>query len=262
MNFLEHLAQEVEQTGHTIQRGDSYFIVVPINLKIEAEIGERKEHENDGERTVLITISIKATHDELFPDGIWDCLAGMGEDDDDAFSYAAQVWTAGVFPPIHEILVPIETVSLGVQRINIVARNEDSGEEFSWKLYLGALQVAGDVDEREVFTDEEILVKKMFDALNPELIEKRLIWIKTYIAKMPDGSIRGDCWLNNHDWLEGLSALYWFAEEWEEVKYLTYIKQFMIIKPCDWSEIENAEELKQALLPQKKPNFFSKWFKK
>src|SRR5688572_4246837 len=238
MNFLEHLAQEIEQTGHTIQRGDSYFIVVPINLKIEVEIGERIEHENDGQQSVVITISIKATHDELFPDGIWDCLAGIGENDDDAFSYAAEVWTAGVFPPIHEILVPLETVGFAVQRIDMVTRHDDSSEELPWKLYLGALQHAGDFAQREDALDEEILVKKMFNAIIAELHEKKLVWIKAFIAKMPDGSIEGDCWLNNQDWIEGLNALCWLAEEWEEVNNLTYLKQFMIIKPCEWSELE------------------------
>jgi hypothetical protein len=197
----------------------------------------------------------------MFPEGIWDCLAGIGENDDDAFSYAAQVWTAGVFPPIHEILVLTETPDFHVQRVDLVTRSEDSGEVFPWKVYLGELQVAGDFGKREDIFDEHILLKKMFNEITSELSEKKLIWIKAFIGRMSDGSKQGDCWLNNQDWIEGLNALYWFADEWQDVNF-TYIKQFMIIKSCEWSEIENAEELKQALPQQKKPNLFSKWFRK
>jgi hypothetical protein len=246
MTFLEHLAEEVERTGHTVHRHESYFVVEPINLKIEHEIGERREHTSDGQRRVVITIGIKATHDEMFPDGIWDCLAGIGENDDDAFSYAAQVWTRGVFPPIHEILVPTETPSLSVQRVDLVSRCEDSGDTLAWKVYLGELQVVGDFSDREDINDNSILLRRMFNELTPELSRKRLIWIKAVIGKSPDGSAQGDCWLNNQDWVEGLSALYWFADEWQVVGF-TYIKQFMIVKPCGWSDIENAEKLKQAL---------------
>ena len=51
--------------------------------------------------------------------------------------------------------------------------------------------------------------------------------------------------------MEGLSALYWFAEEWNDIESFASLKQFMIVKPCDWGEIENAEELKQPLPPRK-----------
>jgi hypothetical protein len=102
----------------------------------------------------------------------------------------------------------------------------------------------------------------MLSAIVSELYEKKIVWIKSYICKMPDGSIQGDCWLNNQNWVDGLNALYWFAEEWKDTKSYTSMKQFIIIKPCEWSEIKNAEKLKQSLPPQKKQGFLSKWFGK
>jgi len=57
--------------------------------RIEGEIGESVEHDNDGQHGVVISISIKATNEQLFPEGIWDCLAGVGENDDEAFSFGA-----------------------------------------------------------------------------------------------------------------------------------------------------------------------------
>jgi hypothetical protein len=248
MSLLEHIAREIEKTGHTVTRTESSLRVEPINIRIESEIGERVEHDNEGGRhSVVISISIKATNEQLFPEGIWDCLAGVGENDDEAFVFAAEVWTQGVFAPIHEVLVATETPALEVPRLSFVTRNDESGEHFPWKLYLGALQASGEFIERASSIDENVLVQRMFTAITGELYEPRFVWIKAYIAKSVDGSLHGDCWLNNQDWMEGLSALYWFAEEWTEIKSFASLKQFMIVKACDWDEIENSEELKQAL---------------
>lgn len=104
MEFLEHLAQAVERTGHAITRGESFFVVEPINLKIETEIGERI----DGQHSVILNLSIRAAHEQACPEGILDCLAGVGENDQQAYAYAANLWTEGVFLTIHEIFVPTE----------------------------------------------------------------------------------------------------------------------------------------------------------
>jgi hypothetical protein len=249
MTLLEHLADEVQKTGHAVRREGASLVVEPVNLKLDCEIGERNEHNVNGVFSVVYSVSIKATHERLLPGGIWDSLAGFGTSDDQAFSYAARVWTSGVFPPIHEILVTAETPGFGVPRLNLVSRNEETGEVFAWKLYLGDLQATGDFAERTETLEIDVLPKRMFDAIVSELYEKKLVWVKAYICKMPDGSLHGDCWLNNQDWVEGLNALYWFAEEWGETRAYTSMKQFMIIKPCEWDEVENAEELKRSLPP-------------
>ena len=240
MLLLEHLANEVEKTGHTIRREGASFVVESINLRIECAIGGRNEHNVNGEYSVVYSISIKATHEQSFPAGIWDALAGFGASDDEAFSYAARVWTSGVFPPIHDTLMPAEAAGFEVPRSSLVSRNEETGEIFAWKLYLGELQATGDFVERPETLANDLLPRRMFDAIASELYEQKLVWIKAYVCKMPDGTLHGDCWLNNRDWVEGLNALYWFAEEWGESKSYTSLKQFMIIKPCGWDEIENA----------------------
>lgn len=259
MDFLEHLAQAVERTGHTITRGESFFIVEPVKLKIETEIGERNEHNVNGEHSVVLNLSIKATHEQMFPEGIWDCLAGVGGNDDEAFFYAASVWTEGVFLTIHEILVPTETKDFQVPRFDMLTRNQETGEEFGWKLYLGAFQAVGEFASRTDL-DETILVQKLLSAISSVTAEKRLYWVKIYIAKLSETDIQGDCWLNNQDWIDGLNALYWFAEEWKDIKSYAAMKQFVIIKPCEVSEIANAEKIRQSLPPLEKRGFFSRLF--
>lgn len=260
MNILEYLAKEVERTGHKIKYGESSFMVEPLNLQVEAELGERNEHNVNGEFSVVIQITIKATHDTLFPEGIWDCLAGIGRNDDEAFSYASQIWTTGIFLTIHEVLVSTETKDFQVPRFDMITRNQETGEDFAWKLYLGAFQPAGEFSERTDL-DETILVKKLLSEISSITVEKRLYWIKIYIAKLSKTGIQGDCWLNNQDWLDGLNTLYWFAEEWKDVKLYAAMKQFIIVKPCEISEIENAEKIRESLPPIEKRNFLSRWFK-
>lgn len=256
MELLEHLAQAIERTGHIVTRGESFLIVEPINLKIEANIGDRKEYNSNGKQSVVLPISIKATHGQMFPDGIWDRLAGFGRDDEEAFSYAAHAWTEGVFWTIHETLVPTETEDSQVLRLEMLTRNQETGEEFGWKLYVGALQATGAFAGRTDL-NQIILVQKLLNEISSIATEKRLFWIKIYIAKLSETDIQGDCWLNNQEWIEGLNALYWFAEEWQDIQSYAAMKQFVIIKPCEVSEIESADQIRQSLPPLEESSFFS-----
>lgn len=70
---------------------------------------------------------------------------------------------------------------------------------------------------------------------------QKSVVLSVNICKMPDGTLHGDCWLNNHDWIEGLNALYWFGEEWPPTDAYTSLKQFIIVKPCEWDQLANPE---------------------
>jgi hypothetical protein len=259
MEFLEHLAQEVEKTGHGVQRGGTSFSLESINLQIGVTIGEKQEHNLNNEYSVVYQLSIKVSHSELFPDGIWDCLAGVGANDDEAFSNAAQSWVWGSFLVIHEILVPTETKDFNVSRLDLLTRNLETGEEFAWKLFLGPLQAAGEYYEIKDSFEETILVQKLLSSISSVAVEKRLIWIKIYIGKV-NNEINCDCWLNNQDWIEGLNDLYWFAEELPGSKNYAAVKQFIIIKPCEISDLNNPQKIRNALPPAAKPGFFSRLF--
>lgn len=261
MNFLECLAKEIEKTGHFVKREDSALFVEPLKLKVEAKIGERSESNNENQFSVTYQIEINATHKDFFPDGIYECTVGIGRNDDEAFLYAAENWTWTIFLLIHEIIVNKETEDFNVPRLDLVTRNEDTGEEFAWKLFLGELQFAGEfVEKRDTF-DETILVQKILGSLSAELLEKKLFWVKIYLSKLND-EIIADCWLNNHNWIAGLNDLFWYAEEWKEVKMFAALKQFLIIKPCEIEEISNIERLRKSLPPIKKKSFFNKLFGK
>jgi len=261
MEFLEYLAQEVEKTGHVVKRGDSSILVETINLKIETSVDDKKEHNVNAEYSVVYQITIKAIHEQLFPEGIYDCLAGLGGSENEAFEYAAQNWVWSVFILIHEILVPVETKDFNVPRLNLITRNLDTGEDFGWKLFLGELQLSGEfVNGKEKF-EQIILVKKLLGEISAIAIEKRLFWIKIYVGKVVEETMV-DCWLNNADWVEGLNLMHQFAKGLDNHNSYAAMKQFIILKPCEISEIKNADELRKSLPPASKPGFFSRLFGK
>ena len=244
--LLEKLAEAVENTGHLVMRNESSLLIEPINVRVECEVGERNQHQQG----MVIAINIKATHEYLFPSGIRDSLAGIGVDEEEALSYGAAVWIDGVFSVIHELFVPPDKAGESVTRLDMVSKNQESGEEFAWKLYLGPIQATGFWRERITDERETFLVERLINEISSELYYKRMIGIKMFVSKLPDGSIHADCWLNNENWMEGLNALYWFAEEWENQNVFGALKQFMIIMPCQWSEIANADKIKKSLPEQ------------
>lgn len=262
MKFLEHLTQEIEKTGHAIKRGDSSFFIESLNLLIEGIVNDKQEHNVNGEYSVVYELHITATHKDLFPDGIWDCLAGVGKNDDEAFSNAAQNWVWVNFLVIHEIIVPVETKDFNVPRFDLLTKNLDTGEEFAFKMFLGELQATGEFMELKDSLEETILVQKLLNEISAVAIEKKLFWIKIYISKLNDNQIMGDCLLNNQNWLEGLNVLYWFAEELKYVKSYAALKQFIIIKPCEMSELKNPDKIRESLPPATKPNFLKRLFGK
>ncbi len=258
MNFIEHLAVEIEQTGHKVTWAGTGFSIEPIGLKVDAGVGERVVHDGFDGITVVFTIRIKATHDIMFPEGIWDELAGFGVDDDEAFSYASMIWASGTFPPIHEILVPTATEGFPVKRLDLVSRNDETGELLAWHLYLGPLQANVPAETRE--WPEDILMKRLFTRITSVLSAPELLWIKLFISKLPDNLKQGTCWLNNMEWPEALSDLYDFADEWGTVETPVLVKQFMIVKPTEWNE--NSEKLTRSLPREPKSGFFGRLFGK
>jgi hypothetical protein len=256
MEFLEHIASEIEQTGHTVVRGERSFLIDPLGLQIEVEVGERKEHNVNGRHSVVHKLTIKATHADLFPNGIFECIGAAGKDDEDAFAYGTRV-----FAPIHECLVPFPTEGFEVQRLDMVSRNDETDENLGWKVYLGPLQAAGEFAEGADFQSDYLLLS-IYNELIPYLYESRLFWIKIYIAKFSDGQVMADVWLNNADWPQALNRIQNLIAARQNVTSYSALRQFIVIQPCSISEIKNAENLIGALPPKPKKGLLSRLFRR
>lgn len=259
MDLLDHFAAAIEATGHTVSKHESSILVEPVGLKIEAEAAHRTDHDTDGRKTVVFSVEVRATHPQTFPEAINICLAGFGEDEQKAFAYAADSWVSLVFWTIHEALLPSKTPDSGVECVDLLTRNEDTGEEFGWKFYVGPVGAAGDFFPDEGL-DNLILVKRLLGSISAVALGKRVLWLSVFIAKSNRTETFGECLLNNNDWPDGLEDLHQFASEWTDVDSYTALKQFFILKPCEVSELRDYEGLRKSLPPMKKRGLLNRWF--
>lgn len=259
MDFLDHFAAAIEATGHIVSKQESSILVEPIGLTIEAKAASRSDHDTDGRKTVVFSIEVKVTHPETFPEGIDICLAGFGEDERKAFSYVADSWVSIVFWTIHEALLPSKVPDSGVECVDLLTRNEDTGEEFGWKFYVGPVGAAGDFFPDKGL-DNLILVKRLLGSISAVALGKKVLWLSVFIAKPNKTETLGECLLNNNEWGDGLNDLYLFASEWTDVVSYTALRQFFILMPCEINEIKNYEVLRQSLPATKKKGLLSRWF--
>lgn len=265
MDLLDYFAEAIERSGHTVSRQETSIVVEPIQLRIEVETLHRTDHEVNEQGSVVFSIEVKATH-EQFPESVILCLAGIGRDEREAFSYAASSWVSLVFWTIHEMLLPSKTPDSGVECMDLLTRNEDTGEEFGWKFYVGPVGTAGDLFAGEGL-DNLILVRRLLGSISSVALGKRVLWLNAYIAKPNNSEIFGECLLNNNEWPNGFNDLHQFASEWADVVSYTALKQFFILKPCELGEIRNHEELRlrlpsqQAIQPERKKGLLSRWFR-
>jgi hypothetical protein len=262
MDLLDHFAAAIETTGHSVSKQETSILVEPIGLKIEAEAAHRTDHNTDGRKTVVFSIEVSTTHQHAFPHQvIKTCLAGFGEDEQRAFAYAADSWVSLVFWTVHEVLIPSKVPDSGVECVDLLTRNEDTGEEFGWKFYVGPLGGAGDLFPEES-PDNLILANRLLGSISSVALGKKMLWLSVFIAKPNATETFGECLLNNEEWTDGLKQLHLFASEWNDVVSYTALKQFFILKPCELGEIRNYESLRAKLPPMKKKGFLSRWFGK
>lgn len=223
--FLIYLREELEATGHEVKQTAEQLQVNPLELTLEVHCDPPTYHTN----LVTIPLHVRASHKVLFPEGIYEIVVGMGENLADALAYGAGLWVYGSFLTIHELFVHPDQADGRVLRLDMAAEDTETGQKSEWVIYLGPLLQTGAFQQDNL--DQTILVQKLLNVITGELHQQKLLWVRGFMAKMPDNSLTGDCWLNNGDWLEGLNALYWFAEEWDKQDVYAALKQFMVIVP-------------------------------
>lgn len=223
--FLTFLREELEATGHEVVQTAEQLLVKPIDLTLEVHFDPPTYHTN----LVTIPLHVRASHSLLFPQGVYEIVVGMGETLTDAFAYGAGLWVYGSFLTLHELFVPPDQADERILRLDMAAEDTETGQKSDWVIYVGPLLKTGAFQPDNL--DQTLLVQKLLNAITGELHRQELLWVRGFMAKMPDNRLTGDCWLNNSNWWEGLSALYWFAEEWDKQDVYAALKQFMVIVP-------------------------------
>lgn len=211
------LKRRLEDMGHTvlIQNG-----VVHANNKIgiQVEILEDPNlHPSVTKVGVLITV------EDYFGKGLSEILAGIGNTMEQKVNSALQNLLTVTLPPILDAFTDSHDPNLDFSV---------SGErgEILWHPKLGNLGFQGQWSE---YPEYDQLFGLLQGWVKDKMIDRKFNWLKIYLAKQGDGSIMGDCSLNNEFYEDGFKLLEEYANTWDNVDSFRAVKQFILFRRCD-----------------------------
>ena len=108
----------------------------------------------------------------------------------------------------------------------------DKGKKILWHPILGEFGFQGKWEEPE-YPEKNHLFNIIKESIKKHLVDSDLNWLKIYLAKQPDGTISGECLLNNNVWEDGHNMLIEYARTWETQSTLKAIKQFIFFRQCE-----------------------------
>jgi hypothetical protein len=189
------------------------------SLTLTCLAGERRQHP----QAVVYGLEVRAYQAAYFPDGLVDCLAGIGADDASAFTNAAHSYVTGVLWPIIEALSAAHSPALDFH---------SRAGRLKWHPLVGPLQVQGAWAAQRATLDDAHFLRLFQPHLAELLGDQPCHWLKIYASKMPGGEFIGDCLLDNEPWAAGLALLAQEAAAWETAGQFAGQKQFLLLRQC------------------------------
>lgn len=250
MDATAALRLSLEATGYS-PVAEEERLTFDFGVHLTAAVSQQEQHP----QADVVMLSVRAVHPKHFPEGIHDAAVGIGTDKEAAIQDAARIWVDGAFPVIHEVFNEGEE-NPQVRRLEMARKDMETGETTIWLILRGPVQASGIdpemLSEKQQEEMESEITKALFNEITGVLTEKRLMWLRCSISRLPDGDIQGDCWLNNENWLEGLNQLYWLADSWPRSAELQRRRQFFLFKPIVRSAVETEALIEKALAQNKK----------
>lgn len=202
-------------------------------LTLESSVFERTEHPN----AVVFGLRLCLTHQRFFPNGIVDCLAGIGSTDAEAVEAGARNYVGSVFSVVVEAL-------LGGYEPSSDFRTKDGA---LWHTMLGPLHVQGLWAKHLETLDSSHFLELLKPLLLPRFELQPFHWLKLYVSRQPSGEFFGDCPFDNDPWPEGLAILKEAAAQWPEDGIFAGQKQFIMFRNCPANGL--AEECTHSIRP-------------
>lgn len=213
--LLEALLQKLFIMDHQASWSDDHLsLVTDTGLEITAAVIE-----SPGMHPMIIHVFILTRHEQYFPDGVAENIAGMGELFEDKVASVLDNYLASTFPPIVE--------SLSDSHFQELDYTDDKG--VLWHPKPGDMIVQGQWLDPESVTPLFDLIK---EKLKQVTFNNKINWLKMYISRQADNTFAGECLLNNEPWDEGFSMLL-NDSEWEQPGRFAGQKQFVVIRRCD-----------------------------
>lgn len=218
-NLVEILHQKIESLGHQVIFHHQYLaLIVDNNLEIATEIIDNPDNHES-----IIQLKVVIVHPNYFPEGIFDCLVGVGNTMKEKIETVTDNFLIGNFQPIINSQKEFHNPNLDFI-------SNENGKEILWHVHPSHLLLQGNWQQEP---SENILLDCLQSRLRVILFPQKMNWLKIYISRQPTGEIIGECILNNQPWHEGLEAISEYAQSWDLNGKFLGMKQFIVFKRCD-----------------------------
>lgn len=217
--LIGELKNRLKLSGYKVEKSSQYAaLTVNTEIEIATAIIESADYHPSVLHLLIMTI-----HKEYFPAGIEENIVGIGTNIQSKVKSVLDNYLTTTFPPIIDSFSDSHQPELDF--LSVI-----EGREILWHPKLGDLTFQG---QWKNAAEKETLFNLIKENLGGKLQDKKLNWLKIYIAKQANGSISGECLLNNEPWKEGYGKLHEYAEKWESADGFLAQKQFVMFRRCD-----------------------------
>lgn len=174
-----------------------------MQLTLETNVLGLTRHPN----ALVGGFAVRLSQPDYFPQGMMECLAGIGQNETAAATAAARIYTEGVLGTVLEAFEGRHEAAL-----DVVSPHDGA----VWHPILGLLQVQG----AWVARSQELTAEYFFEQLKPLLLvhlqPQPFHWIKVYASRQRNKLFVGECQLDNEPWEAGLQLLEAITAAWPE----------------------------------------------
>lgn len=171
----------------------------------------------------ILHLMIMIIHPKYFPEGITENIVGAGTTINTKIDSVLNNFINTTFQPIYESLS-------NSHRSCEDFSTQENGKKILWHINLGSPGLQGKWDEQP---NNLTLFNIVSEKVKSQITSNKLNWLKLYISKQANGTIIGECLLNNEHWEEGLVDISDYASSWDVKDEFKGIKQFILFKKCD-----------------------------
>lgn len=211
------LKRRLEDMGHSVLiQDDVVYANGKIGILVEI-LEDPNLHPSVAKVGVLIAV------EDFFGKGLSEVLAGIGDTMEQKVNSALQNLLTVTLPPVLDAFTDSHDPDLDFSV-------SSKGREILWHPKLGSLGFQGQWSE---YPEYDRLFRILQDWLKEKMVDRKFNWLKIYVAKQGDGSIMGDCSLNNEFYEDGFKLLEEYAKAWDNADNFRAVKQFILFRRCD-----------------------------
>jgi len=218
--FLQKLQTALTAKGCQVEISSQYAA-----LKIDGELEVASGVLPGDFHPSLAPFIVYTIHNDWFPEGIEENIVGIGESVSQKADRAVETYAKFIFPAIQESLADSHEEALDFS-------TESNGKKILWHPKPGGNVFQGEWDPSDP-------ADSLYDLVSEEVIgnleNRKINWLKLYVARQPDGTIACDSLLNNKPWSPGVSLLNHYASNWPEKESFQSQKQLVMFRQCDGS---------------------------